>query len=132
MGWENSICGEQGRHSATDRVGCLLSATEYHPLIRSAGDPSPPHFRAVEQFSTDVNRLKTQALEGSTGEMEPPSGQDRIYATVESRPDWCISRQRSWGVPLPVFYVVAGAILDPAWIRRVADLAWNSRHQRLV
>ena len=38
------------------------------------------------------------------GEMDSPWGRNRIYGTVESRPDWCISRQRTWGVPLPVFY----------------------------
>ena len=53
----------------------------------------------------------------------PPWGENRISGTVESRPDWVISRQRSWGVPLPVFYSADGeAILDPEWIRKLADL----------
>ena len=80
-------------------------------------------FRAVEQFFIDVNRLKTQALEAiDRVKWMPPWGRNRIYATVESRPDWCISRQRSWGVPLPVFYDSGRPILNPDWIRRVADL----------
>ena len=53
----------------------------------------------------------------------PSWGENRISGTVESRPDWVISRQRSWGVPLPVFYSPTGeAILDPKWIRKLADL----------
>jgi len=82
----------------------------------------------------------------------PAWGENRIAGTVESRPDWVISRQRSWGVPLPVFYVNDGgstplagkssrdpaiapalqeppdsnasarAVLNPDWIRRLADL----------
>ncbi len=53
----------------------------------------------------------------------PHWGRNRIHGTVESRPDWCISRQRSWGVPLPVFYDPNGKpILDPKLVRKVADL----------
>ena len=53
----------------------------------------------------------------------PLWGENRIAGTVESRPDWVISSQRSWGVPLPVFYSADGeALLNPEWIRKLAAL----------
>lgn len=67
----------------------------------------PVIFRATEQWfiSMDKNGFRSEALENIRKvRWIPHWGEDRIYGMVESRPDWCISRQRSWGVPIVIFY----------------------------
>ncbi len=52
----------------------------------------------------------------------PDWGVNRIKSAVETRPDWCISRQRTWGVPIPAFYDAQGeAILNADIVRNVGD-----------
>ncbi len=66
----------------------------------------PVIFRATEQWfiSMEENRLRARALEAiKEVTWTPEWGMERIYGMVESRPDWCLSRQRAWGVPLTVF-----------------------------
>src|SRR4029077_9258832 len=86
---------------------------------------TPIIFRNVEQFFIRIDALRPRALEAIHQEVKwiPAWGENRIAGTVESRPDWVISRQRSWGVPLPVFYSADGKpILDAKIIRKLADL----------
>ena len=68
----------------------------------------PVIFRATEQWfiSMESERLREKALESIEKEVEwlPSWGQERIYGMIANRPDWCISRQRAWGVPITVFY----------------------------
>ncbi|GFE57013.1 isoleucine--tRNA ligase [Geobacter sp. AOG1] len=82
----------------------------------------PIIFRATEQWfiSMEANDLRKNALEAiNSVQWIPRWGKERIYGMIENRPDWCISRQRSWGVPITAFsctacgeYLADGAIMD--------------------
>jgi isoleucyl-tRNA synthetase len=106
--------------------GMLLAVQNFHHSYPYCWrSKTPIIFRNVEQFFIRVDALRDKALEAIHKEVKwiPAWGENRIAGTVESRPDWVISRQRSWGVPLPVFYSKDGdAILDAKIIRKLADL----------
>ncbi|USS90901.1 isoleucine--tRNA ligase [Fructilactobacillus carniphilus] len=84
----------------------------------------PVIYRATPQWFASVTKIRQQILDAiDTVHFNPEWGQQRLYNMIRDRGDWVISRQRVWGVPLPIFYAEDGtAIMTPETIGHVADL----------
>ena len=146
-----SDANEAVLHELRVRHALLHQENYHHSYPHCWRSKTPIIFRAMDQWfikidhivsvGDDVRSLKSkretsQSLVTSTPTFRqdalteidrvkwiPDWGVNRIRGAVQSRPDWCISRQRSWGVPLPAFYdAEGGAILDKDVIKNVADL----------
>jgi isoleucyl-tRNA synthetase len=123
FGGQQVFAANQSVIDKLTEVGALLQTSKIsHSYPHCWRCKKPIIFRATEQWfiSMKANDLRGKALAAiDQVQWIPKWGRERIYGMIENRPDWCVSRQRSWGVPITAFsctacgeYVADGTLMD--------------------
>ena len=110
----------------SDKKALLISAKTGHSYPCCWRCHSPLLFRATKQWflGVDKNSLRQRTLNEIKGiKWVPDIGEKRISSMIELRPDWCLSRQRYWGVPVPILYCAScnSEIIDDSVMKKIEE-----------